>query len=61
LVIQAQPFGETEVAVFDTVFLPVPAGPAPRLPAEAPAPGWVEAVPDAAATDRGPWAPGDSA
>ena len=41
LVIQAQPFGTTDVTVYDTDFLPVPEGPPPETPDEAPMPAWV--------------------
>lgn len=44
LVIQAQPFGETELSVFDTDFLPAPPGPAWEIPLEPPVPHWVEMV-----------------
>jgi len=45
LVSQAQPFGETEVAVFDTEFLPAPAGPGPEVPAEPVMPAWIVRAP----------------
>jgi hypothetical protein len=45
LVIQAQPFGETEMTVFDTDFLPAPEGPAPEAPAEPPLPSWIVRAP----------------
>jgi len=41
LVIQAEPYGETEVTVFDADFLPAPPGPAWEVPEEPPAPAWV--------------------
>jgi len=46
LVIQAQPFGDTEVTVFDTDFLPAPPGPSPEIPPEPPIPAWVAWVPE---------------
>lgn len=48
LVIQAEPFGDTEVMVFDTDFLSAPAGPDPEIPAEPPLPGWIVIAPAAA-------------
>ena len=45
LVIQAEPFGTTEVTVFDTDFLPAPQGPVPEDPGEPPEPGWVAVLP----------------
>lgn len=46
MVIHAQPFGTTDVLVFDTDFLPAPPGPEPEAPEEAPVPDWVVLVPD---------------
>lgn len=41
LVIQAQPFGDTEITIFDTEFLPIPPGPPAPLPPEPPLPAWI--------------------
>lgn len=39
-VIQAQPYGATEMTVFDTDFLAAPPGPPAPVPEEPPVPGW---------------------
>jgi hypothetical protein len=54
LVIQAQPFGETEVAVFDTDFLAAPPGPEPEVPTEPGVPAWVAWQPATDVTDLSP-------
>ena len=46
MVIHAQPYGTTDVTVFDTEFLPAPPGPAPEPSEEPPVPAWVVMVPD---------------
>jgi len=46
LVTYAQPFGTTDMTVFDTDFLPAPPGPPVELPDEPPVPVWVVLVPD---------------
>ncbi|HTH14854.1 MAG TPA: hypothetical protein VMB23_10710 [Spirochaetia bacterium] len=51
-VTQAEPFGTTEIAVFDSDFLAAPPGPAPVPPVEPPVPGWVTL---AAVDDPTPW------
>ena len=52
LVIHAQPFGTTDVTVFDTDFLPAPPGPPPETPEEPPVPAWVVVAFD---EDPAPW------
>jgi len=52
LVIHAQPFGTTDVMVFDTDFLPAPVGPPPEVPEEPAAPAWVAIAPE---NDPQPW------
>lgn len=54
LVIQAEPFGETEITVFDTDFLPAPPGPDPLVPAEPPVPDWVAVALPESPADRTP-------
>jgi len=51
LVIQAEPFGTTEMTVFDTDFLPAPDGPPPEAPEDPVVPDWVALVPDPDSTD----------
>lgn len=41
LVIHAQPFGDTEIVVYDGDFLPVPRGDVPFAVPEPPLPEWV--------------------
>jgi|GEM_PF-2664133 len=45
-VILAQPYGDTEIAVFDTTFLAAPDAPPWLPPQEAPLPAWVTVQPD---------------
>lgn len=51
-VIQAEPYGTSEVAVFDTDFLAAPPGPDPAPPPEPPVPAWVTLAPP---DDPTPW------
>ncbi len=46
LVIQAEPFGTTEMTVYDTDFLPAPEGPPPADPAVPAVPPWVALISD---------------
>ena len=52
LVIQAEPFGTTDVTVYDTDFLPVPEGPPQDAPGAPVAPDWVALVSD---QEQTPW------
>jgi hypothetical protein len=45
LVIQAEPFGSTELTVFDTDFLQAPEGPLPADPEVPGVPEWVALAP----------------
>jgi hypothetical protein len=46
LVIQAEPFGTTEVTVYDTDFLPAPDGPSPEAPEAPVLSDWVVLLPE---------------
>ena len=56
MVIQAQPFGDTEIGVYDTDFLVAPGGPGVGVPSEPPVPAWVSVKLTGAQSNRVPQA-----